>query len=59
MPLDWAVIERSNTLTTIGEMHDRQIAASAVLLGEAGESVALLTTDLNITASGVVPIVWD
>nr|WP_309697268.1 PIN domain-containing protein [Armatimonas sp.] len=57
-PLDQAVIKKSNTLTTIGEMHDRQIAATATLLIERGESVALLTCDINITASKVVPIVW-
>lgn len=57
-PLDQVVIEKSNTLTGIGEMHDRQITATAKLLIERGESIALLTCDVNITNSNVVPIVW-
>lgn len=57
-PLDRAVIEKSQTLTTIREMHDRQIVATALVLAEDGERVALLTHDGNITASGVVPTVW-
>lgn len=57
-PLDRAVIERSNALTAIGEMHDRQIAATTLLLIEGGEPAALVTADQNITASGLVPIVW-
>jgi hypothetical protein len=35
-----------------------QIVATALLRAEAGASVALLTRDANITASGLVPIVW-
>ncbi len=58
-PLSRAVIEKSMTLSAIGEMHDRQIAATVALMIEAGESVALLTVDVNITASGAIPIVWD
>lgn len=57
-PLDRAVIERSNALTTIGEMHDRQIVATALLLQEAGDTVLLVTKDSNITASAVVPVLW-
>jgi hypothetical protein len=58
VPLDQATVERSIALTTIGEMHDRQIVATALLLVEAGEAVSLLTADRNITASGVIPCVW-
>jgi PIN domain nuclease of toxin-antitoxin system len=57
-PLDRATVERSNTLHAIGEMHDRQIAATALLLIEGGEAVSLITHDSNITGSGVVPVVW-
>ena len=57
-PLDQAVIEKSNTLASISEMHDRQIVATAKLLIEKGENVALITCDANITASGSVPIAW-
>ena len=57
-PLDRAVIERSNRLTSIGEMHDRQIVATTLLLIEGGETASLITTDGNITASGLVPVVW-
>ncbi len=57
-PLDRAVIARSDDLKVIGEMHDRQITATALLLIERGMDVALLTRDSNITSSGLVPIVW-
>lgn len=57
-PLDRRVIERSNSLTTIGEMHDRQIVATALVLADQGETVAVLTVDVSITASGLVPVIW-
>src|SRR5258708_6840190 len=56
--LDRAIIERTTTLTTVGEMHDRQIVATALALAEQGETVAVLTRDNNITRSGVVAVVW-
>jgi PIN domain nuclease of toxin-antitoxin system len=58
MPLDRAILDLSFTLTSIREMHDRQIVATALLRAHQGASVALLTCDVNITASGLVPIVW-
>jgi PIN domain nuclease of toxin-antitoxin system len=57
-PLDRAVIERSNQITSINEMHDRQIVATALVLAERGEQVVLVTRDQNITESGLVPVVW-
>lgn len=57
-PLDRALIERTTTLTAIGEMHDRQIVATALALAAQGETVAVLTKDNNITTSGIVPVVW-
>lgn len=57
-PLDRQVIERSNGLTGIDEMHDRQIAAAALVLQDQGETVAVLTKDADITASGLVPVIW-
>jgi len=57
VPLDRATIEKSNSLTSIPEMHDRQIVAAALLLIEAGETVSLITQDGIITASGLVSIV--
>ena len=57
-PLDRSVVDRSNGLAAIGEMHDRQIVATALVLADRGERIALLTRDQNITASGLVPIVW-
>lgn len=58
VPLDRAMLDRSLTLTSIGEMHDRQIAAAVLQLSTPERRMALLTCDVNITASGVVPIVW-
>jgi hypothetical protein len=39
-------------------MHDRQIVETAMILQDRGEIVALLTCDRNITASGVISIIW-
>lgn len=57
-PLDRMIIERSNGLKAIEEMHDRQIVATALVLQDRGETVDVLTKDSNITASGLVSIVW-
>ena len=57
-PLDKDVIEITMSLSTINEMQDRQIVATALLLAGRGEIVQLLSCDKNIIASGVVPIVW-
>lgn len=56
--LDRAVINQSVGLAAIHEMHDRQIASTALVLQSQGETVNVLTCDQNITASGLVPIVW-
>jgi len=58
VPLDRAILDISLTLVPITEMHDRQIAATALQLARPGSPVSLLTCDANITASGLVPIVW-
>lgn len=58
-PLDRAVIDRSQGLTAINEMHDRQIVTTALVLADGGETVALLTHDGNITESGLVSIIWE
>jgi hypothetical protein len=57
-PLDQDVIEMTMNLSAINEMHDRQITATALVLASKGEVVQLLTCDQNITASGLVAIVW-
>jgi PIN domain nuclease of toxin-antitoxin system len=57
-PLDRPIVERSMGLSNVGEMHDRQIVATALVLVDQGESVSLLTRDANIIASGLVPTVW-
>jgi PIN domain nuclease of toxin-antitoxin system len=56
--LDRLIVQRSNSLTTIGEMHDRQIVATALLLRESGADAVILTRDENITSSGLVPVLW-
>ncbi len=57
-PLDHVVLNKTFTLTTIPEMHDRQIVATALMLADQGETIAALTKDSNIRLSGLVPIVW-
>lgn len=58
VPLDRPVLDLSLGLTLIGEMHDRQIVATALHLASGGDTVSLLTCDGNIAASGLVPIIW-
>lgn len=58
VPLDRAIFDHSLALTTISEMHDRLIAATALQLGSSSSKVPLLTCDADITASGLVPVVW-
>jgi len=58
VPLTRDVIERSIGLAAIREMHDRQIVATTLLLMERGENVVLVTRDVAITASGLVPVIW-
>jgi len=53
-----AVVARTLSLTSIREMHDRQIVATALILADAGTLTALVTRDQNITLSGLVPVVW-
>lgn len=57
-PLDKNVVEQSLNLSVIAEMHDRLIVATAVILKNQGEKIALLSCDLNITDSGLLDIVW-
>jgi PIN domain nuclease of toxin-antitoxin system len=57
-PLNKDVIEKTIGLLAIGEMHDRQIVATALFIESQGEAVALLTYDQNITASGLLTIIW-
>lgn|SRR5262249_5901537 len=58
VPLDRTILTRSLALTALGEMHDRQIVATALHLSRPGAPVALLSCDGNITASALVPMVW-
>ena len=53
--LDQDLSRRSYQLGWDGEMHDRQIVATALRAG----SVAVLTTDSAIRDSGLVPTIWD
>ena len=56
-PLDSDVIEKSINLTSINEMHDRQIVSTALVVEEQGNQVALLSFDQNICAANLVRIV--
>jgi PIN domain nuclease of toxin-antitoxin system len=57
-PLDFDVIEKSINLTSINEMHDRQIVSTSLVIEEQGNQVALLSCDQNICAANLVRIVW-
>ena len=58
LPLDQTVLNKSLSLTSVAEIHDRQIVATALLLVDQGETVALLTKDANIRESGLIPVIW-
>ncbi|MEA5580147.1 PIN domain-containing protein [Nodularia harveyana UHCC-0300] len=57
-PFDKDVVEMTMRLSAIDEMHNRQVVATALVLGNKGEDVELLTCDENITNSGLVAIIW-
>jgi len=57
-PLDSEVIEKSINLTSINEMHDRQIVSTTLVIQGQGNQVALLSCDRNICAANLVRIVW-
>src|ERR1700732_3701908 len=48
-PLTRTVVERSILLTSISEMHDRQIVATALVLQDEGHTVTIVTKDTNLT----------
>ena len=57
-PLDEPILKQAETLTTIPEMHDRLIVATAVCLqDQSGESI-VITKDATITGSGLVKTLW-
>jgi PIN domain nuclease of toxin-antitoxin system len=58
IPLTGAIVRRTLSLEGIGEMHDRQIAATVLRIIDRQGAAVLLTKDANITASGLVPVVW-
>ena len=57
-PLDRTILDKTLTLTNINEIHDRQITATALVLIDRGESIALITRDENIRETNLVPVVW-
>ena len=57
-PFDRVVLGKTLPLTAIVEMHDRQIVATALLLSDQGETVAVLTKDTNMRSSGLVSVIW-
>ena len=58
VPLDRGILDQCVNLTAIGEMHDRQIVATALCVADQGETVPVVTRDSSITSSGVVAVVW-
>lgn len=57
-PLTGDIVVLAQSLTKISEMHDRQIAATALYLSTDIEKVPVMTKDENITSSGVVSVFW-
>ena len=57
-PLDRSVVDKTLYLGEIPEMHDRQIAATALLLADQGHTVFPVTKDSDLLASDAVPTLW-
>jgi PIN domain nuclease of toxin-antitoxin system len=57
-PVDRDLIERSLSLTVIGEIHDRLIVATAMRRREQNTTVVLLSADADIRRSGLIPTRW-
>jgi len=57
VPLTRDIVMLTEGLTPIGEMHDRQIVATAINLSR-HSTVTLITRDENINSSGLIPTVW-
>jgi PIN domain nuclease of toxin-antitoxin system len=58
VPLDRPILDRSLTVSGVSEMHDRQIVATAQQLAGRSGPIPLITRDPDITASGLVPVIW-
>lgn len=56
--LDRTVMDKTLTLQEIPEMHDRQIAATALVLADLEHTVHLLTKDNILVASDSVSTIW-
>lgn len=56
--LDLAVLRKSETLSTIPEMHDRQVVATALVLENANMDVIVITKDPEIVNSGLIKTTW-
>jgi len=56
--LDRQVMDKTLVLQEIPEMHDRQIAATALVLVDLGYTVHLLTKDEILVASNSVSTIW-
>lgn len=52
------IFDRSLMLTSIPELHDRFIVATALELADQGDNVSLLTRDSTMHNSNLVPVVW-
>jgi PIN domain nuclease of toxin-antitoxin system len=58
LALGQQILDLTLECTAIDEMHDRQIVSTALFVKKRGFDVAILTRDENITASGLVPVIW-
>jgi PIN domain nuclease of toxin-antitoxin system len=58
IPIDKLTVIISCKLQVITELHDRLIVASTLRLIQEGTPVSLITKDVNISSSGVVPVLW-
>ena len=58
-PFTLEILEVSLQARAVPEMHDRLIVAAGLALQNQGEQVAILTRDVSITTTALLPVIWD
>ena len=57
--LNQEILQISLQARAVPEMHDRLIVAAGLALQNQGEDVAILTRDVSIVTSALLPVIWD
>jgi PIN domain nuclease of toxin-antitoxin system len=58
-PFTLEILEQSRSATSVPEMHDRLIVSTGLYLQSLGDSISILTKDVSITTSALLPVIWS